>query len=215
MEERELNTAPEPPPRRMFLPIMGGLLLFYLAVFSALELVGFNFPLSILGGFFVFAAIPTGLLVIGAVYLSYLLRLQFGGQARKVAATTYVSLFIGTTVLVSAYFVVNFPEWKAENAAEMGKVISERATPDLPAAERQALAEELEAFWLIYLSSAHAEDDALQDPRVLQAFELVVTAVTDEQLDSDEVRRLRSALADAFPALPQTAPPTALDPEES
>lgn len=209
---------PPSPKRPTWIPIILAVAAFYVAVFAALEVVGFEFPLPILAGFFVLAAIPAGIVVVGLMYLVVLLRMQFGRTPpAPLSPVRAVSAFIGTTVLVSAYFVIIYPIWREQAAIEVAAEIAGRLDTTTDANTRAQVEEAVRSFWDAYMRqvSIKGGERVMQDPDVKAAVTAVMDAAIDETIDADERDALLTALAAAARALPQTAPRAATGPAGS
>lgn len=202
----------QPPARRNIFGMLFGLMLFYLAVFAAIDLVGFKFPMPVLITYFFVVAIPFGLFVAGSIYFVYLLRLQFGKRsgskpATKPGSALLVSSFIGATVVATAGFVTIYPEWKQAAIASWRQTIEEIADPELPKDEVQRLAADVallaESFSGYFETSDMEGIEANQE--LIFAFQHVVSAITDRRIDAEEFELLRRVVPARTP-VPVTAP---------
>ena len=174
-------------------------MLFYLAVFAAIDLVGFQFPMSILLTFFLIVAVPLGLVAAGIVHVTALIRAQFGGRVRPPQAATLMSLFVGTTVIVMIGFVSVYPEWRKAAIESWQQAIRDSAVPEIPKEQVDALARDVgrvaESF-TGFLESG-STDPIEENPELVAAFQAVVSAVTDGALTPEEFARLRQLVPES------------------
>ncbi|RMF11923.1 MAG: hypothetical protein D6761_13480 [Candidatus Dadabacteria bacterium] len=185
--------------RRNIGRLLFAVMLFYLAVFAMIDMVGFQFPMSILLTFFLIVAVPLGLVAAGIVHVSALIRAQLGGTVRPPQAATLMSLFVATTVIVMIGFVSVYPEWRRAAIESWQEAIRDSAVPDIPDAQVDALARDVgrvaESF-TGFLESG-STDPIDEHPELVAAFQAVVSAVTDGTLTVEEFERLRRLVPEA------------------
>lgn len=195
------------------------LMLFYGAVFLAMRLLDFEFPLLLLVSFFVIAAVPTGLLVVGIIYGIGLLRQRLTpGRATMPGATTLISAFIAATIVASGWFILKFDDWAEEGAREVGRAVEENMAPHVPPGVREDAGQAAQHFWHSYLDAIKAEraGTLLEDPEMSEAYLLFANAVTGDALTVTEATKLTKRLNAIFPPPEsRTVPPGASDRAES
>lgn len=198
--------------------VLFALVLFYTGVFVTIGLIGFKFPLPLLISFFVFAAIPAGLIAVGIISLLNMLAMRQGFRLRLARPTGMISAFIATTVIVSAWFVTEFEQWAREGTEEIVTTVVERVPDDYPPQERRRLEAAVRRFWTGYLDQVMEDGSGSieEDSPLLDNYNKIVTTVVEEKaLSVTGARRLTRELEAVFPPQPQTAPPAATYPAES
>ena len=214
------DTMPPVPPERrgVKLPyVMAALFGFYAAVFAAMSLLEFPFSLPLLLIVFVMVALPLGLVVVGVAWGVQLALRRRNPDARW-PIQLYVSVFIATTVVVSASFIGSYPEFVMEGAAERTTALAALLPADLPADERAAVLDVTERFWRWYLTEIrdrNAQEFVAESPDLDTAARLIFEAYADSDLTVTEVTTLRVALEKVTPPPPSTLPREATDPAES
>lgn len=202
------KSDPTPTNRRITAGMIFALLLFYIAVFVAVNLLGFRFPMPVLVSFFLMVAVPCGLFVAGLIYFVFLLRLKLGGTPQKPQPLTLISAFIGATVLTTSLFVIAYPKIRQAQIESWVHLIKNAADPALPKTEVDQLASDvgvvIERIVGFYESS---DIEAIENnPALVAAFQAVFTAATDNQLSPQEFKLLRQIIPHSQPA---TAPAAA------
>ncbi len=203
-------TPPVPPERRRVkLPyVMAAMFGFYAAVFAAMSLLKFPFSLPLLLIVFVMVALPLGIVVVGVVWGVQLALRRRNPEARW-PVHLYVSVFIATTVVVSASFIGSYPEFVMEGAAERTTALEALLPGDLPADERAAVLDVTERFWRWYLTEIrdrNAQEFVSESPDLDTAARLIFEAYADSDLTVTEVTTLRIALEKVTPPPPSTLP---------
>lgn len=214
-------STPAPKPdastnRRLTAGMIFGLMLFYIAVFSAVDLLGFRFPMPVLVSFFLMVSVPFGLFVAGAIYFVFLVRLKLGATPQKPHPLTLVSSFIGTTVVATSLFVVSYPEIRQAQIDSWIHLIKSAADPSLPKNEVDQLATDVGAVMERVVGYYEASDmEAIEgDPQLIAAFQNIFTASTDNQLDPQEFALLRQIIPSSQAATTTTAPSPASVPSD-
>lgn len=213
----ELPPAP-PEGRRVKLPyVMAALFAFYAAVFAAMSLLEFPFSLPLLLIVFVTIALPLGIVAAGVAWGTQL-ALRHRIPELRWPPQVFVSVFIATTVVVSAGFIASYPEFVMEGAAERTRALEALLPTELPDGERAAVLDLTERFWRWYLTEIrdrNAQELVAGSADLDTAARLIFEAYGDDNLTVSEVTALRIALEKVTPAGPSTLPRATSDPAES